>query len=75
MGSIFRLPVVYVADLEEILDSIKQNNFHTIGLSLNGSEYTPDLQSPKIALIFGSESHGIPASAEAQIDFLYKISR
>jgi len=73
MGSIFRLPIVYVPDLEEILDSIKQNNFHTIGLSLNGSEHSPALQSPKIALIFGSESHGIPASAEAQIDFLYKI--
>ena len=73
MGSIFRLPIVYAPDIEEILDSIKQHNFHTIGLSLNGSEYAPDLQPPKIALIFGSESHGIPASAEAQVDFLYKI--
>jgi len=73
MGSIFRLPVVYVPDLESALNTIKQHHFHTVGLSLNGSHQTPKLQLDKIALIFGSESHGIPTSAEAQIDFLYKI--
>lgn len=73
MGSIFRLPLIYVDDLERTLSELKQNKFTIVGLSLNGSTQAKIDPNSKTALIFGSESHGIPANIESKINYLYKI--
>lgn len=73
MGSLFRLPIIFIDDVEQLMNQLKNDNFTTIGLSLHGNT-NPILQTPeKLILIFGSESHGIPNQIESQIDFLYKI--
>ena len=73
MGSLFRLPVIFIEDIEQLMQKLKNEKFTSIGLSLNGNS-NPSLQTPeKLVLIFGSESHGIPNQIESQIDYLYKI--
>jgi len=73
MGSLFRLPIFYIEDLEDTLSLIAQNKFNIVGLSLNGNSEPSIDKYSKVALIFGSESHGIPANIESQINYLYKI--
>jgi len=73
MGSLFRLPIFYIEDLEETLSILTQEKFNIIGLSLNGSSESTIDNNSKLALVFGSESHGIPANIESQIHYLYKI--
>lgn len=73
MGSLFRLPIFYIEDLEATISQISKDNFSIIGLSLNGNSNPNTDKTSKVALLFGSESHGIPANIESKINYLYKI--
>ena len=42
MGSIFRVPFVYVDDLLEVAETIKQKNIITYAAHLNGTDYTKE---------------------------------
>ena len=73
MGALFRLPVVFIDDIEQLMQKLKNDKFTSIGLSLNGNSNLSLQTQEKLVLIFGSESHGIPNTIESQIDYLYKI--
>lgn len=71
MGSIFRMPVIYT-DLEAYLNSLNAEIL-TVGAALGGENiYTADLKLP-IALLMGSESHGLNQERLAQLNKVIKI--
>lgn len=76
MGSLFRIPV-YKSPLSLVLDSIESAGIYaSIGGVLNGS---PLDQIPKdlsaIALVIGSESHGISMEIQSRLNYRATISK
>lgn len=74
MGSIFRVPVIYVQDFDDFILEIKHAQFQTIGLSLQASTQVPTKKHSKLALVLGSESHGLSPKTQALLDVNYKIA-
>jgi len=69
MGSGFRLPVSYEASLEKALGALKDNGYTIIAADTRSSsiyEYSPI--SRRIALVIGSEAHGISRDVMALAD-------
>lgn len=60
MGSIFRVPFVYVDDLLEVADRMKEKNIITYAAHLNGTDYTKeDYKSCGTAFFIGNEGNGL----------------
>ncbi len=68
-GSVFRLPPLLAGDPAATLEDLRGRGLRTLGAAAGrGLPYdTADL-SPPLALVVGSESHGLPASLEGSID-------
>ena len=68
-GSVFRLPPVWAADPAAVLEDVRTRGLRTFGAAAGrGSAYDrADLSGP-LALVVGSESHGLPASLVGGID-------
>ncbi len=62
MGSIFRISVV-TADLTEIGAYVKSQGFKILGADMTGTSVYHFNFPPKVALLMGSESHGIRGGA------------
>ena len=59
MGSIFRVPFVYVEDLFEVLEMMKTKNITTYAAHLNGTDYTREDYSTGTAFLIGNEGNGL----------------
>ena len=59
MGSIFRVPFVYVEDLFEVLDMMKAKNITTYAAHLNGTDYTREDYQSGTAFLIGNEGNGL----------------
>ena len=69
MGSIFRLPVLRMASIEELLDLCREVGVRTVGaVSSDGhSPWKVDWKAP-VALLVGSEAFGLAADVAGQLD-------
>ena len=73
MGSIFRVPFVYVDDLLEVAETMKQKNIITYAAHLNGTDYTKEDYQKGTAFFIGNEGNGLTDATAGQADCLIKI--
>ncbi len=68
-GSVFRLPPVVSGEPAEVLERLRERGLRTLGAAAGrGLPYDrADLSEP-LAVVVGSESHGLPASLSDHID-------
>ncbi|HHY82525.1 MAG TPA: 23S rRNA (guanosine(2251)-2'-O)-methyltransferase RlmB [Clostridiales bacterium] len=72
-GAVEYMPVAKVTNLSRLLEDLKKQGIWIAGADLEGSEFTcQDLTGP-IALVIGSEGHGISRLVKEKCDFLIKI--
>jgi len=72
MGALFHVNVVY-ASLPEIMAEAMDNGFTTIGTTMEGKSIYEAAKPKKIALIIGSESHGMRESASCLCNLVCSI--
>ena len=73
MGSIFRVPVAVVPDLQDAIKKMKQNGIETYAAHLNGMEYQKGAFGKNIALLIGNEAKGLSDEVSVMADKLIKI--
>lgn len=73
MGSVFRVPVAVVPDLQDAIKKMKQNGIETYAAHLNGMEYQKGAFGKNIALLIGNEAKGLSDEVSVMADKLIKI--
>ena len=73
MGSVFRVPVAVVPDLQDAIKKMKQNGIVTYAAHLNGTEYQKSVFKKDIALLIGNEAKGLSDEVSNMADKLIKI--
>ena len=73
MGSVFRVPVAVVPDLQDAIKKMKQNGIETYAAHLNGMEYQKGAFGKDIALLIGNEAKGLSDEVSVMADKLIKI--
>lgn len=74
MGSIYRVPFVYVEDFEAILKEAKENGITLYATDLQGKkDYDQENYQTKCGIIIGNEANGITQATREITDFLIKI--
>jgi TrmH family RNA methyltransferase len=67
MGSVFRMRVIALSD-EEMARDLKADDYYIIAADLKGSSiYKFDFKQ-KLAIIIGSESHGVRPAMRSMVD-------
>jgi RNA methyltransferase, TrmH family len=72
MGSIFRVSLI-TADLTEVAAYLKSLDFKILGADMKGTSIYDFNFPPKVAVLMGSESHGIRAGAAKLLDQVLTI--
>jgi TrmH family RNA methyltransferase len=74
MGSILRLPIVAVADLQAFLAACRNRGFRTIGTSLTGdtAHFDVDMTGPT-AVVLGQEGSGLSREIISSLDQSVRI--
>lgn len=74
MGSVLRLPVVQIADLNAFVKKCRQRGFQTLAtvLTAEKTHFDIDLTKPT-ALIFGQEGSGLPHELLSEVDLPVRI--
>jgi RNA methyltransferase, TrmH family len=76
VGSIFHLPIVEGSELPSVVRSLKQNGFSVAALSGDGKRSYDELPSSrKVAIILGSEAHGLSGEVRAFADDVVRIPK
>ena len=74
MGSIYRVPFVYVEDLGRVLDMLRQKKIHTYAAHLKGKDYYLDQQFKEpSAFLIGNEGNGLSKEIADLADKYIKI--
>ena len=73
MGSIFRVPFVYVDDLLEVAETMKQKNIITYAAHLNGTDYTKEDYQKGTAFFIGNEGNGLTDKLTDKVQKKIKI--
>ena len=74
MGSIFRIPFLYVEDFQHTLKELQSEGISIIATDLQGKRnFTEELYPDKSAIIIGNESKGISDATRQQADILVRI--
>ena len=73
-GSLFHLPVVREADLEETLSVLRARGFAVLAADAEGpgSVFETDLSGP-VAVLFGNEAHGLSPEVRALADATVRV--
>jgi TrmH family RNA methyltransferase len=73
-GALFHVPVAIGGDVVEVLDELRHGGVRTVGTAVDGGvPYDAvDLTGP-VALVLGSEAHGLPAPVLALVDHRVSI--
>lgn len=75
MGSLFRMPFVYVEDLHDAIDRMQEKNIRVCAAHLNGAYsdyYEEDFRQPT-AFLIGNEGNGLTQETAKLADCLLKI--
>jgi TrmH family RNA methyltransferase len=76
VGSIFHLPIVEGVELPSTLRMLKEHGFSVIALSGDGKHsYEEHPMSGKLAIVLGSEAHGISGEVRAMADDVVRIPK
>ena len=76
VGSIFHLPIFEDIELTSTLRALKENGFSVIALSGDGKRsYEDQPMFGKLALVLGSEAHGVSAEVRALADDVVRIPK
>lgn len=74
MGSVYRVPFVYVEDIEDTIKSLHNNNIKTYAAHLKGEEYYDSLSFQEgTAFLIGNEGNGLKQSTADMADSYLKI--
>lgn len=74
MGSIYRVPFLYVEDLHEVMQEMKKNGITTYAAHLEGKEYyTGKSFLGPTAFLIGNEGNGLSRNLAEQADAYLKI--
>ena len=74
MGSIFRLPFVYVKDIKEAVESLQKCGIKTYATSLDADRYVDEISlSKNCAFLIGNEANGLHKETCELADELVKI--
>jgi len=75
MGSVFKLPVVARATLNDLIRDLRELDVRTLGSVSSGGTDLRDLQAPEeaCAMFMGSEAFGLDAASQARMDELVTI--
>lgn len=74
MGSVFRVPYVYVEDLKEAVRKMKERNITIYAAHLNGNaDYDEGDYTKPSAFLIGNEGNGLSRELAAQADRLIRI--
>ena len=74
MGSIFRVPVVYVPDLAPVLEQMHAKGIHTYAAHLKGQEYYDSFSFREpTAFLIGNEGNGLSKEISDQAGQYLKI--
>ena len=75
MGSLFRM-TIYRGQLASFIATLKQEGgFHIYGADLLGEPLAKSISTEKIALVIGSESHGVSSEVIQMVDHKVLIAR
>jgi RNA methyltransferase, TrmH family len=76
VGSIFHLPVVEGVELADVLTMLKENGFTVVALSGDGKRSYEEISvSGKLAIILGSEAHGVSDTTRATAHEVVRIPK
>ena len=74
MGSIFKIPVIQNADLEQVIGLMKKSGIKIYAAHLMGKKYPYELDLKKgCAFVLGNEARGLSDKAAGICDELVKI--
>lgn len=74
MGAIYRMPFLYVPDLEELLRELKQEGFVLYAAHLEGSKaYDAVKYAGRMALVVGNEANGLTRETADMADYRIRI--
>lgn len=74
MGSLFRMPLVYVEDFHKVLLQAKEKGFLLYAADLQGkNDYNKEKYAAKNGIIIGNEASGISEQTRIDADCLIKI--
>lgn len=74
MGSVFRVPFVYVEDLKQTLGLLKQNDIHLFAAHLAGrNNYDKEDYTGNIGFLIGNEAAGLSRAVADMADTYVKI--
>lgn len=74
-GSVSHVPIVIERSANGVLEGLRERGYRVVGLDAAGDLDVFDLEhddSP-VALVVGSEAHGLPAGLAAQLDALARV--
>ncbi len=74
MGSVYRVPFVYVEDLQEVLEQMHQKGIHTYAAHLKGETYYDSFSFREpTAFLIGNEGNGLSDAISEAADSYLKI--
>lgn len=74
MGSIFRIPFLYIENFQDILENLQAKGFSIIATDLQSKRnFTEEHYPNKSAVVIGNESRGISDATRKQADILVHI--
>ena len=74
MGAIYRVPFVYVDEMDTTLELLKQHNITIYATHLNAESYYDDIEYPnRTAVMIGNEANGLTQESAKASDVLIKI--
>ena len=76
VGSIFHLPIVEGVEFPSVLRMLKEHSFSVIALSGDGKHSYDEQKMPgKLAIVLGSEAHGLSSGVRALSDDVIRIPK
>ena len=74
MGSIYRIPFIYIEDIPKLLDIFRENGVKSYAAHLNGkNSYDKEDYSHGTAILIGNEGNGLRDEVTEKADILVKI--
>lgn len=74
MGSIYRVPFIYVRDMAETLETLHKHGVHTYAAHLKGSTYYDDFSfDAPTAFLIGNEGNGLRKETADMAEYYLKI--
>lgn len=73
MGSIYRVPFVYVDDIEDAIEKIKAAGVKVYAAHLKGEQYYDEIKYDKAAFLIGNEGNGLKDATADKADCYIKI--